>query len=189
VIVPIFFSEEEKKTVDAKAREVQSKLKAAQLSVEYDSREQFTPGWKFNEWEMKGVPLRIEIGPRDVKAGEVVAVRRDTGEKSSVRLEDLETEVQKLLDTIQNSLFQKAKQFLEEHTQKISGYEDFKQTLREKGGFLKACWCSRQECEDKIKEETGATIRAIPFEQEQAWSACICCGKPADKVAYFARAY
>ncbi len=189
VIVPIFFSEEEKKTVDAKAREVQSKLKAAQLSVEYDSREQFTPGWKFNEWEMKGVPLRIEIGPRDVKAGEVVAVRRDTGEKSSVRLEDLVTEVQKLLDTIQNSLFQKARQFLEEQTQKISGYEDFKQTLREKGGFLKACWCSRQECEDKIKEETGATIRAIPFEQEQAWSACICCGKPADKVAYFARAY
>ena len=189
VIVPIFFSEEEKKMVDAKAKEVQIKLKAIRLSVEYDARQQFTPGWKFNEWEMKGVPLRIEIGPRDVKAGKIVTVMRDTGEKSSIRLEDLETEVPKLLDTIQTNLFQNAKRFLEEHTQKISDYEAFKQTIRENGGFLKACWCSVQDCEDRIKEETGATIRAIPFEQEHAWSTCIYCGKPADKVVYFARAY
>ena len=189
VIVPIFFSEEEKKMVDAKAKEVQIKLKAIRLSVEYDARQQFTPGWKFNEWEMKGVPLRIEIGPRDVKAGKIVTVMRDTGEKSSIRLEDLETEVPKLLDTIQTNLFQNAKRFLEEHTQKISDYEAFKQTIRENGGFLNACWCSVQDCEDRIKEETGATIRAIPFEQEHAWSTCIYCGKPADKVVYFARAY
>jgi prolyl-tRNA synthetase len=104
-------------------------------------------------------------------------------------MEKLVTEAQRLLDQIQNDLFQKARRFLEEHTQKVSSYEDFKRALQVKGGFLKACWCSLQECEERIKEETGATIRAIPFEQEEVWSTCIYCGKPADKVVYFARAY
>jgi len=189
VVVPIFFSDEDKRAVDAKAREVQSTLKAAQLSVDYDSREQFTPGWKFNEWEMKGVPLRIEIGPRDVKEGKVIAVRRDTGEKIAVKLEGLTREILNILDSIQNNLFQRAKKFLEDHTVKIQDYSQFKEILRDKGGFLKACWCSRQECEDRIKEETGATIRAIPFEDEMVWSNCLYCGKVADKVVYFARAY
>ncbi|MEM2943032.1 MAG: proline--tRNA ligase [Candidatus Bathyarchaeia archaeon] len=189
VIVPIFFSEEERKMVDAKAREIQAELGAAALTVEYDSREHFTPGWKFNEWEMKGVPLRIEVGPRDVRAGVVVAARRDTGERSTIKMEELVAETKRLLDRIQNDLFKKARRFLEEHTQKVSSYRDFKQALQVKGGFIKACWCSLQECEDRIKEETGATIRAIPFEQEEVWSTCVYCGSAADKVVYFARAY
>ena len=189
VIVPIFFNDEEKKIVDAKAREVQSMLREARISIDYDSREQFTPGWKFHEWEMKGVPLRIEIGPRDVREGRVIAVRRDTGEKIAVRLDALTEEILKLLESVQDELFQRAKDFLDDNTTKPEDYAQFKEILRKKGGFLKACWCSSQECEDRIKEETGATIRAIPFEDEAVWSNCLNCGKPADKVAYFARAY
>ncbi len=189
VIVPIFFNDEEKKIVDARAREVYNMLREARLSVEYDSREQLTPGWKFNEYEMKGVPLRIEIGPRDVRESKVVAVRRDTREKSSINSNDLLREVLSLLDSIQNNLFQNAKRFLEGHTEMVNSYDQFKRVLRERGGFLKACWCSGQECEDKIKEETGATIRAIPLEPEHVWSTCLYCGKTADKAAYFARAY
>jgi len=189
VIVPIFFSDEEKRAVDVKAKEVQSELRAVNLSVHYDSREQFTPGWKFNEWEMKGVPLRIEIGPKDIREHRVVAARRDTGEKVSIRNDRLVKEVLIILESIQKGLFQRAKSFLESHTSRIDNYDQFKEILREKGGFLRACWCLSQECEDRIKEETGATIRAIPFEDEPVWSDCIYCGKPADKVVYFARAY
>jgi len=188
VIVPIFFNDDEKKMVDARAREVQSELQTERLSVEYDSREQFTPGWKFNEWEMKGVPMRIEIGPRDIRASKVIVVRRDTGEKLPVGLAGLAKEISNILGLIQSNLFKKAKTYLEEHTTKIGDYQEFKDILPEKSGFLKACWCSNQQCEDKIKDETGATIRAIPF-KEEVWSNCLYCGRPADKVAYFARAY
>ncbi len=189
VIVPIFFSDEEKRVGDVRAKEVQSELRAANLSVHYDSREQFTPGWKFNEWEMKGVPLRIEIGPKDIREHRVVAARRDTGEKVSIGNDRLVKEVLDILESVQKGLFQRAKSFLESHTSRIDNYDQFKEILREKGGFLGACWCSSQECEDRIKEETGATIRAIPFEDELVWSNCIYCGKPAEKVVYFARAY
>ena len=189
VIVPIFFSDDDKKNVNNMAIEVQKKLEKAKIACFHDSREQLTPGWKFNEWELKGIPLRIEIGPRDLREGKVIVVRRDTREKSSVKYEELIDNVNSTLEQIQKNLFDKAKKFLNEHTEKIQNYEQFKDVLAKKGGFLKACWCSKQECEDRIKDETGATIRAIPLEEEPIWSNCVFCGNQSDKVAYFARAY
>ncbi|WP_455370067.1 proline--tRNA ligase, partial [[Eubacterium] cellulosolvens] len=189
VIVPIFFNDDDKKNVNNMAIEVQKKLEKAKIACFNDSREQFTPGWKFNEWELKGIPLRIEIGPRDFREEKVIIVRRDTKEKLSINCEDLVDNVKRTLEQIQNNLFEKAKQFLNEHTEKIQSYDQFKDVLKNKGGFLKACWCSRQECEDRIKDETGATIRAIPIEEELIWSNCVCCGNKSNQVAYFARAY
>ncbi|MBS7651020.1 MAG: proline--tRNA ligase [Candidatus Bathyarchaeia archaeon] len=189
VIVPIFFSNEERNLVDIKARAVQKELIEGDISVHYDDRTQFTPGWKFNEWEMKGVPLRIEIGPREVRDNRVIAVRRDTGLKISLEATNLVTDVRDILDSVQKNLFSRAKKFLEEYTVRVDDYSVLKRVLDERGGFIKACWCSSQECEDKIKVETGATIRVIPFNQEPVWSGCIYCGKAADKVVYFARAY
>jgi prolyl-tRNA synthetase len=189
VIVPIFFSDEERNLVDIRAREVQKELVEGKISVHYDDRTQFTPGWKFNEWEMKGVPLRIEIGPREVRGNRVVAVRRDDGLKINLEATNLVRDVKAILDSIQKNLFNKAKKFLDEHTVRVDDYSSLKRALDEKGGFVKACWCSSQECEDKIKVETGATIRVIPFNQEPVWSGCIYCGRTADKVVYFARAY
>jgi prolyl-tRNA synthetase len=189
VIVPIFFNDDDKKNVNNMAIEVQRKLEQAQLSCFHDIREQFTPGWKFNEWELKGIPLRIEIGPRDFREKKVVLVRRDNGEKLSVKYEELIDHVKNVLEQIQNNLFDKAKKFLNDHTEKIQNYDQFKNVLINKGGFLKACWCSKQECEDGIKNETGATIRAIPLEEEPIWSNCVYCGNQSNKVAYFAKAY
>jgi len=189
VIVPIFFSDDDEKNVNNMAIEVQKKLEKAKIACFHDSREQFTPGWKFNEWELKGIPLRIEIGPRDLREGKVIFVRRDTREKSSVKYEELIDNVNSTLEQIQKNLFDKAKKFLNEHIEKIQNYEQFKDVLAKKGGFLKACWCSKQECEDRIKDETGATIRAIPLEEEPIWSNCVYCGNQSDQVAYFARAY
>jgi prolyl-tRNA synthetase len=189
VIVPIFFNDDDKKNVNNMSIEVQRKLEQAQLSCFHDVREQFTPGWKFNEWELKGIPLRIEIGPRDFRERRVVLVRRDNGEKLSVKYEELIDHVKSVLEQIQNNLFDKAKKFLNDHTEKIQNYDQFKNVLLNKGGFLKACWCSKQECEDGIKNETGATIRAIPLEEEPIWSNCVYCGNQSNKVAYFAKAY
>jgi prolyl-tRNA synthetase len=189
VIVPIFFNDDDKKNVNNMAIEVQKKLEKEKISCLNDSREQFTPGWKFNEWELKGIPLRIEIGPRDFRENKVIIVRRDTREKLSIKCEELVDNVNRTLEHIQNNLFDKAKKFLNEHTEKIQNYDQFKDVLTNKGGFLKACWCSKQECEDRIKDETGATIRAIPLKEEQIWSSCVYCGNQSNKVAYFARAY
>jgi len=189
VIVPIFFSDDDKKNVNNMAIEVQKKLEKAKIACFNDSREQFTPGWKFNEWELKGIPLRIEIGPRDFREGKVILVRRDTREKLSIKYEDLIGNVNITLEQVQKNLFDKAKKFLNEHIEKIQNYDQFKDVLTKKGGFLKACWCSKQECEDQIKDETGATIRAMPLEGEPIWSNCVYCRNKSNQVAYFARAY
>jgi len=189
VIVPIFYSEEDKVNVLTKAKTVFSKLKKIKLSVELDDRPQYTPGWKFNEWEMRGIPLRIEIGPKDVQKNQVVAARRDSGEKIIIKDEELTVAVRNLLKEIQKNLFEKAKKFLEEHITLVKSYEEFKKVLEEKAGFIKACWCSSDVCEEKIKEETGATIRLIPFEKEEVFASCVYCGKKADKIAYFAKSY
>jgi prolyl-tRNA synthetase len=133
--------------------------------------------------------LRIEIGPRDFREGKVILVRRDTKEKISIKHEELIDNVNRTLEQIQKNLFDKARKFLNEHTEKIQNYEQFKDVLAKKGGFLKACWCSKQECEDRIKDETGATIRAILLEKEPIWSNCVYCGNKSNQVAYFARAY
>jgi len=189
VIIPIFYKEVEKGLILNKAREVQRKLKENGMSVFLDDRAEYTPGWKFNEWELRGVPLRIEIGRKEIEGKKVVVARRDTLERVEVKDEELVEAVRELLEETQESLFKRAKRFLEEHITTARTYEEFKRMLREKGGFVRACWCSSGECEEKIKEETGATIRLIPLEKEEVFANCVYCGKQATEVAYFARAY
>lgn len=189
VIVPIPYKGIEAEAIKAKTHEIYEQLKHIRVAVVLDDRVEYTPGWKFNEWELKGVPVRIEIGPRDVKQKQVTLVRRDTREKSAVKEEEATATVTKLLEDIQNSLFTKAKRLLEEETRTVKTYDEFKQILQDKGGFLKASWCGNSSCEEKIKDETGATIRIVPFEKEEPFAKCLYCGKEAIEVVYFARAY
>ena len=189
VIVPIFYNDEVKTKVFQRMNDVAEALRKTGLDVEVDDRAQYTPGWKFNEWELRGVPLRLEIGPKDLEKNQVTGVRRDTREKIRINDQELVERVHSLLEDVQENLFKKAKQFLDEHTTSVSDYEQFKRIILADGGFVKACWCSDSSCEQKIKEETGATIRVLPFEKEPVPSKCVYCGKNADQIAYFARAY
>ncbi|MCP3740209.1 proline--tRNA ligase [Rossellomorea sp. BNER] len=161
---------------------------AGSVRVDIDASDK-KPGWKFNEYEMKGIPLRLEVGPKDIEKNQVVLVRRDTGEKIYVKLENLSTELEKLLDDIQTNLFNKAKDHLQENSREVLSYEQFKSDLEVHAGFIKAMWCGERACEDKIKEETGATSRCIPFEQQQLTTTCIYCSKPAKHMVYWAKAY
>ncbi|WP_406685744.1 proline--tRNA ligase [Rossellomorea vietnamensis] len=147
------------------------------------------PGWKFNEYEMKGIPLRLEVGPRDIENGQVILARRDTGEKITVTMEELEGKVAALLEDIQRNLLEKAREHREDKTTIAKTFEEFKTTVNEKGGFIKAMWCGDRTCEDKIKEETSATSRCMPFEQEQVSDTCVCCEKDAKQLVYWAKAY
>ncbi|MGM0847101.1 MAG: proline--tRNA ligase [Bacillota bacterium] len=147
------------------------------------------PGWKFNEYEMKGIPLRLEVGPRDIENNQVVIARRDTGEKLTVSLDELESKIAQLLDDVQKNLFEKALKHREEKTSIALNFEEFTEKLDSNKGFIKAMWCGDQACEDKIKEETGATSRCIPFEEEKVSDDCVCCGKEANQFVYWARAY
>ncbi|WP_409251712.1 proline--tRNA ligase [Bacillus sp. SCS-153A] len=147
------------------------------------------PGWKFNEYEMKGIPLRLEAGPRDIEQNQVVIARRDTGEKVTVAIDELESKIAQLLEDVQNNLFEKALKHREEKTSVVLNYTEFAEKLNTNKGFIKAMWCGDQACEDKIKEDTGATSRCIPFEEEKVSDECVCCGKEADKLVYWARAY
>jgi prolyl-tRNA synthetase len=189
VIVPIPFKGAEPAAIEAKAKEICDRLTHKGLSVILDNRAEYTPGWKFNQWELKGVPVRIEIGPRDLKQQQVVLVRRDTKAKSFVKEIDVEAEVAKLLEEIQHNLFAKARVNQENLTTSVKTYDEFKQVIAGKGGFVKAAWCGSADCEAKIKEETGATIRVIPFEKEEPTTDCIYCRQKAKDVAYFARSY
>ena len=189
VIVPIPYKNINQDLVLAKARDVYKKLQKRGISVIFDDRTEYTPGWKFNEWELKGVPIRIEIGPRDVKQKQITLVRRDTYEKIAIKEEETAGAVVELLKEIQKNLFNRAKKLLEENITSVETYDDFQNTLKMKGGFIRACWCSSPTCEEKIKEETGATIRLIPFEKEEPFSNCIYCHKEAKEVVYFGRAY
>jgi len=188
VIVPIYYKKKEKKTVLAKSKKVIEKLEKNGIRAIIDDREEYTPGWKFNEWELKGVPLRIEIGPRDVKEKQVVIARRDNFQKLVIKEKELKEKISELLEDIQKILFKKAKAFLKERIAVVKDYEEFKKALKE-GKFIKACWCGSNDCEDKIKLETGATIRVIPFKKERVFSNCIYCNKEAKEVVYFAKAY
>jgi len=189
VIVPIPYKDADSSLTLAKAKETFEKLQKTGIAVILDDRTEHTPGWKFNEWELKGVPIRIEIGPRDVKQKQVTLARRDTSEKIIVKEEKTIDAVIKLLDDAQNNLFNKAKKFLEEKTTTVRTYDEFKEVLKKKGGLIRASWCFNSACEEKIKEETGATIRLIPFEKEEPFSKCIYCSEDAEEVVYFARAY
>ena len=187
VIVPIWKSAEERERVLAAAEEVRARLGG--LRCELDAREEYTPGWKFNYWETKGVPLRVEIGPRDVAEGQVVLARRDTGQKLAVPQQGLVERVSELLDEIQRNLFRRAKKFLDDNSYHLDDYEEFKRIIGGDGGFIYTHWCGSADCEARIKEETKATIRCLPLDQPGTKGRCIYCGKEADQIALFARAY
>lgn len=187
VIVPIIFEEHKEKTLE-KCKEIKNIL-GKSFSVEIDDREGYTPGWKFFEWELKGVPLRLEIGPRDIEKKQVVAVRRDTGEKIMISENDLKKSVKKNLISIQNNLYKKAKKFLKENIVKANSWDAFVKAIEEKK-FVKAFHCGNPDCEAKIKEEIMATARVIPFKQPDLENKkCVKCGSKAAYLAYFGRNY
>ncbi|WP_407272671.1 proline--tRNA ligase [Radiobacillus sp. PE A8.2] len=184
MIVPVA---QHKEGVLDKAYEIKERLSKA-FRIDIDASDKM-PGWKFNEYEMKGIPLRLEIGPKDIEKGHVVLARRDTGEKTFVEMEALEATISQLLEDIQENLFQKALQLRNDKTSVAGNMDEFISLLESKPGFIKAMWCSGKECEEKIKEETAATSRCIPFEQETVSAHCVYCGEKADKLVYWAKAY
>mgnify|MGYP001571069566 FL=1 len=188
VIIPIVFKENKEKIIE-KSKEISKNLKSKNYTVEFDDRNGYTPGWKFNEWELKGVPLRIEIGPKDVEAEQVVLVRRDNNEKITIKTKDLEKKIEQLLDDIQNNLFKKAKEYLTKSIVEVHNFNDFLKVIKNKK-MAKALFCGQDECESIIKDKTeGATCRCIPFEQKTAKGHCIQCGKEAKAWAVFGKGY
>jgi prolyl-tRNA synthetase len=186
VIIPIA---QHKEGVLDKAYELKKQFEDMGIRVELDDNENYSPGWKFNEYEMKGVPVRIEIGPRDIKNNQVMAARRDTLEKEPVSMDGLAETISGLLDTIQSDMLEKARKHRDENTYDVESLEDFKEKMEQKPGFAKAMWCGERECEEHIKSETSATIRCMPFNQEDLGDKCHFCGKEAKHMVYVAKAY
>jgi prolyl-tRNA synthetase len=189
VIVPIYKGPDQKKLLDEKVHEIMASLKAAGISVKYDDSDNTRPGWKFAEYEMKGVPVRIAIGPKDIENGVVEIARRDTKEKKSVSSEGLSSYVQSLLEEIQLSLYNKALAFRDASITEVNSWDEFKQVFSGKGGFVSAHWDGTGETEDKIKEETKATIRCIPLNNKLETGTCVFSGKPSQQWVLFAQAY
>jgi len=189
VIIPIFKNEDELKRISEKAEALKKNLQQAGLTVKYDARDTHKPGFKFAEYELKGIPVRIAIGPRDLENGTMEVARRDTKVKQAMKFEDAAKNIQELLEEIQANLFERALKYREEHTTIVNSYDEFKKTLDEKGGFVLAHWDGSSETETKVKEETKATIRCIPLEENQESGACIFTGKPSSQRVVFARAY
>ena len=188
VIIPIMFKET-KDAVIAKSRDVIKRLRAKNYSAELDDREIYTPGWKFNEWELKGVPLRIEIGPRDLINEELVLVRRDTNEKEVIKIRELEEKVEHALNNIQDNLFRKARDYMAASIIAVHNFNDFLDAIKNKK-MSKALFCGEIECESLIKDKAeGATCRCIPFEQKPAKGSCIHCAKEAKFWAIFGKGY
>jgi prolyl-tRNA synthetase len=184
VIVPIIF-QDSREEVMAAAHKVKNSL--SQFAVVLDDREEYTPGWKFNHWEVKGVPLRIEIGPRDIASNQVVMVRRDTGDKYTLPTDEISSTVEKTLTAMQQDLFERAKTFLKENTVETNNYQEFKNYIEDKK-MVKTMWCGSEVCEAEIKDATGVTACCIPF-GEEAHGECILCGKKAQYVVLFAKHY
>jgi len=189
VIVPIYKNEEQLNTIVEKATHIKNGLNGMGISVKIDDRDTHKPGWKFAEYEQKGIPLRIAIGPRDLENGTVELARRDTKEKEVVSTSGLENKVRDLLEDIQANIYKKALQFREANTHEVDSYEEFKQVLDEKGGFIYAHWDGSAETEEKIKNETKATIRLIPLEKSGDQGKCMVTGKPSEGKVLFAKAY
>ncbi|MEZ4358104.1 MAG: proline--tRNA ligase [Eubacteriales bacterium] len=185
IVVPIAAHKE---GVLDKAYEVLKALRDSGIRAEIDVREQ-SPGWKFNEWELKGVPIRVEIGPKDIANNSALVFRRDTFEKLSISLDNLDASIKKLLQDIHENMLKTALAAREEKTYTAKNFDEFKEGIIDKKGFVRALWCEDRECEDAIKEKTGATTRCMPFDQGEVNGVCVHCGKPAKKVTYFARAY
>jgi prolyl-tRNA synthetase len=189
VIVPIYKNEEQLSMISEKVDQIISDLRARGVSVKYDDRDTYKPGWKFAEYELKGVPLRIAMGPRDIENGTVELARRDTLTKEIVNQDELVATVDKLLTEIQDSLFNKAKDYRDEHITEVDTFEEFKEVLETKGGFVSAHWDGTTETEDKIKELTKATIRVIALDAKNEAGSCVLTGKPSMKRVLFAKAY
>lgn len=189
VIVPIFKTEEEKNKISEVAEKLKKSLKKKRISVKFDNGDTHKPGFKFAEWELKGVPLRIAIGPRDLENGTVELARRDTKEKQTVTIDGIESTIEDTLELIQENIYQKAKNFQTTNTYRVDTYEEFKSQLEKSGGFISAHWDGTAETEEKIKEETKATIRCIPLDAVEESGKCIYSGKPSNKRVLFAKAY
>jgi prolyl-tRNA synthetase len=189
VIVPIFKGEEQKALLDEKVHAMVASFKAAGIRVKYDDSDNQRPGWKFAEYELKGVPVRIAVGPRDLENNQIEIARRDTKEKTTVSMDGITETVSQLLLDIQSNLFNRAKKYRDEHITKVDSWDEFVTTLDTKAGFVSAHWDGTPETEDKIKEMTKATIRCIPLNNEQEAGTCILTGKPSVQRVLFARAY
>jgi len=189
VIVPIFKGEEQKAQIDKRVHQLMKELKALGVSVKYDDSDNARPGWKFAEHELKGVPVRVAIGARDLENNVAEIARRDTKEKNTVSLDGLSTYIHNLLEEIQQNIYNRAKQYRDEHITTANSWDEFVQLLDTKGGFIAAHWDGTAETEDKIKELTKATIRCIPLDNQPEEGACILTGKPSGQRVLFARAY
>ncbi|GMQ31011.1 proline--tRNA ligase [Algoriphagus confluentis] len=191
VIVPIYRGENELEAISVKAKEIMAALRSKGISVKFDDRDTYKPGWKFAEYELKGVPVRIAMGPRDLENGTIEIARRDTLTKETFQLTEMpvEEKISALLDDIQTSIYQKALTFRNEMTTEVNSWEEFQEVLDQKGGFLSAHWDGTSETEDKIKELTKATIRCIPLDRKEEKGSCIFSGKPSEGRVYFAKAY
>ena len=185
MIIPI---RQQQEGVLEKANEIKATLAKAGLRVKLDDSEK-SPGWKFSEQEMRGIPVRIELGPKDIEAGVAVIVRRDTREKITANIDELAEKVAEVLETEQHDMLERARTHRENHTYDAVTKEEFKQIADEKPGFIRAMWCGCQECEDAIKEDFGVTSRCIPFKQVKLSDTCVYCGKPATKMVYWGKAY
>ena len=183
VIIPI---QQKKEGVLEKAYELKDRLSGFRVKVDDTDK---SPGWKFSEAEMRGIPVRIEIGPRDIENNKAILVRRDNGEKKEIDLDNIEYEIGAILDTIQVEMLERARAHRDAHTYTATDYEEFLDILANKPGFVKAMWCGDVECEDKIKDDAVATSRCMPFEQETLSDKCVCCGKPAKTMVIWGKAY
>jgi len=187
VIVPIYRNEEGKNSVLPKVEEIQKELELKNIRIHVDDREGLSPGYKFNDWELKGVPLRIEIGPKDIENQKIVVAKRYNLEKISLSFTEIE-KIPLILEEIQTEMLKKAKEQARSNTLEITDYSEFKSKI-ESGGFFNSPWCGKLECEDKIKEETGAEIRVIPFNSENNTKECIYCKEQSTSIPIFARGY
>ncbi|HIZ43852.1 MAG TPA: proline--tRNA ligase [Firmicutes bacterium] len=185
MVIPI---SQRKEGVMEKAAELRDVLKAAGIRVKLDDSDK-SPGWKFSEQEMRGIPIRVEIGPKDMEQNQAVIVRRDTREKIAVSLDELADRAKEILDTIQNDMLARAKEHLATHIYEARTYEEFKDIIASKPGFVKMMWCGDEACELKVKEDTTATSRCMPFEQETITDVCPVCGRPAKALVYWGKAY
>jgi prolyl-tRNA synthetase len=189
VIVPIYRSEEQFDLVSDVAKEVMKELRAKGIRVKFDNRDTHKPGWKFNEYELKGVPVRLAIGPRDVENGTLELARRDTLTKETISRNEVVTTVVELMDEIQSNLYNKAVGYRTKNTTEVNSYDEFKEVLNSKGGFILAHWDGTSGTEEKIKNETKATIRCIPLDAKEELGSCMVTGKPSTKKVLFAKAY
>ncbi|MDI6799288.1 MAG: proline--tRNA ligase [Actinomycetota bacterium] len=185
IILPVYGDQEKEVLVEEKVFELESAL-SSDVRIKVDRRREHSLGWKFNEWELRGVPIRIEIGPKDIEKGHVVMVRRDNRKKEFVKMDEIRAAIETNLEDIQKNLFERAQSFRDTNTFKASSFDEFAQIMLDKQGFIRSYWCQGSDCEERVKDKTLATVRCLPFEHESG--KCIVCGRPGI-VAYFAKAY